>query len=79
MLLCALLTLAPLALAVVAPVVAILGTLEGAAHAVTDTTGSTSVIAAPASDSWVGREVDRRGRILPRRDARGRFIRSDAN
>jgi hypothetical protein len=36
-----------------------------------------AVSAAPVVETWVGREVDRRGRILPRRDVRGRFVASN--
>lgn len=72
MLLCAFLVIAPLVVAVVAPLVGVI-----AAVTASPTVSAPTVEPAPVVDTWVGREVDRRGRILPRRDTRGRFIRSD--
>lgn len=71
MLVCAFLVVAPLIASIVAPLVGVVAALA-APHTVP------AVVTAPVVETWVGREVDRRGRVLPRRDARGRFIASSA-
>jgi len=76
-LLCTLIVIAPLVAAVVAPVVGVVASLA-ASPTVADTVETAPAVVDSADSSWIGREVDRRGRILPRRDARGRFIRSNA-
>lgn len=77
MLLCTLIVVAPLIAAVVAPVVGVVASLATAPVVVESVETAPTVVDSAAS-TWLGREVDRRGRILPRRDARGRFVRSDA-
>lgn len=77
MLLCAFIVVAPLIAAVVAPVVGVVAALA-TTPVVADTVETAPVVADSAASTWLGREIDKRGRILPRRDARGRFIRSNA-
>ena len=78
MLLCTLIVVAPLVAAVVAPVVATVAALATAPTVVESVEAAPTVVDSQAS-TWIGREIDKRGRILPRRDARGRFIRSNAD
>ena len=72
MLLCALLVVAPLVASVVAPLVGVI-----AAVTAPPTVEPTPTVEPAPLVTWLGREVDKRGRILPRRDARGRFVRSN--
>lgn len=75
MIACIALVVAPIILALSTPAIAVLSYI-GASPAVS---ASAPDMSASHADSWLGREVDRRGRILPRRDARGRFVKSYAH